>query len=159
MLQQKKGKKVRQIWQPLCCLVPKNLFLRAMSFLLEKVILSCCINGCDTEFTTCFFKHFSKTSKWQLKLNLELSYETQSLQEFKILERFFILFTYSPSRLLLQIERVSEIHLPVIWRPKFQNPHRDGELSNQQLVKKLNLWGKTAVDKSAWINAYVHMLA
>ena len=35
----------------------------------------------------------------------------------------------------------------------FKNPHRNNELSNKQPVKKLNLWEKTAVDKSAWIKS------
>ena len=37
----------------------------------------------------------------------------------------------------------------------FKNPHRDSELSNKQTVKKLTLWEKRAVDKSAWIKAWV----
>ena len=36
--------------------------------------------------------------------------------------------------------RVTEMHFPAIWRPKFQT---------KQAVKKL--WAKTALDKSAWI--------
>ena len=32
-------------------------------------------------------------------------------------------------------------------------PHRATEL--KQTLKKLNLWGKTTVDKSAWIKAYM----
>ena len=36
----------------------------------------------------------------------------------------------------------------------FQNPYKYNELSNKQSVKKLNLWRKTAVGKSALINAW-----
>ena len=32
-----------------------------------------------------------------------------------------------------------------------KNLHGDNELSNKQTVKKMNLWRKTSVDKSAWI--------
>ena len=38
------------------------------------------------------------------------------------------------------------MHFLEIWRSKFT------DLSNKT-VKKLNLWEKTAVDKSAWIKA------
>ena len=41
---------------------------------------------------------------------------------------------------------VSKMHFPGIWRSKFT------DLVNKT-VKKINLWGKTAVDKSAWIKA------
>ena len=37
----------------------------------------------------------------------------------------------------------------------FKHPHKDSEVSNNQTVKKLNLWEKTAVDKNAWIKACV----
>ena len=43
-------------------------------------------------------------------------------------------------------KKVSKIDFPEIWRSKFT------DLANKT-VKKLNLWGKTAVDKSAWIKA------
>ena len=39
------------------------------------------------------------------------------------------------------------MHFSAIWRPKFKKHHRDSELSNNQTVKKLNLWGKMTVDK------------
>ena len=37
----------------------------------------------------------------------------------------------------------------------FKHPHKDSEVSNNQTVKKLNLWEKTAVDKNARIKACV----
>ena len=46
-----------------------------------------------------------------------------------------------------------EMHFPVIWRSIFQNCPL-GALITQQTVKKLNLLGKTEVEKSAWIKAY-----
>ena len=49
--------------------------------------------------------------------------------------------------MLLHSEKVSEMHLSANWKPKFKDWAK-------QTVKKLNLLGKTAVDKSAWIKAY-----
>ena len=46
----------------------------------------------------------------------------------------------------LKSKSVLEMHFPAIWRSKFT------DLANKR-VKKLNLWEKTAVDKSAWIKA------
>ena len=43
------------------------------------------------------------------------------------------------------------MHFSAIWRPKFKKHHRDSELSNNQTVKKQNLWGKMTVDKSVCI--------
>ena len=45
--------------------------------------------------------------------------------------------------MLLQSEIVSEIHLSANWKPKYRD-------RTKQVVKKLNLCGKTAVGKSAW---------
>ena len=45
----------------------------------------------------------------------------------------------------LKLKTVSEMHFPKIWRSKFT------DLVNGK--KKLNLWEKMAVDKSAWIKA------
>ena len=63
--------------------------------------------------------------------------------------------------MLLQSERMSEMHFPSIWRPEFQKvflrcPPWDTSWRNwtKQIVKELNLWGKTAVDESAWIKAW-----
>ena len=44
----------------------------------------------------------------------------------------------------LQSEIVSEMHLSANWKPKYRD-------RTKQAVKKLNLCGKTAVDKSAWV--------
>ena len=46
----------------------------------------------------------------------------------------------------LKSESVLEMHFPAIWRSKFT------DLANS---KKLNLWEETAVDKSAWIKAWL----
>ena len=48
--------------------------------------------------------------------------------------------------MLLQSEIVSEMHLSANWKPKYRD-------RTKQAVKKLNLCGKTAVDKSAWVKA------
>ena len=63
---------------------------------------------------------------------------------------------------LLQSARVSEMHFLAICRPEFQKKiyslstlgisHEDCELRK---LKKLNLLGKTAIDESAWIKAYL----
>ena len=49
--------------------------------------------------------------------------------------------------MLLQSEIVSEVHFSANWKPKYGD-------RTKQAVKKLNLCGKTAVDKSAWRKAY-----
>ena len=36
-------------------------------------------------------------------------------------------------------------------------PHGDSKL--KQTIKKLNLWGKTAVDKSAWIKPCIFIIS
>ena len=45
----------------------------------------------------------------------------------------------------LKSKSVSEMDFPAIWRSKFT------DLANRK--KKLNLWEKMAIDKSAWIKA------
>ena len=52
---------------------------------------------------------------------------------------------------VLKSKSVLEMHFSAIWGPKFI------DLANKT-VKKLNLWEKTAVDKSAWIKACVCIL-
>ena len=61
----------------------------------------------------------------------------------------------------LQPARVSEMHFLAIWKPEFHKffircPPWGYlmETVNQQTVKKLNLWGKTVVDKSAWMKTW-----
>ena len=44
-------------------------------------------------------------------------------------------------------KNVSKMHFPGIWRSKLT------ELANKTVKKKINLWEKTAVNKSAWIKA------
>ena len=85
-----------------------------------------------------------------------MSYETQSFQ----LDFSSQLFFETPNKtmqlslqaddvqaMLLHSEKVSEMHFSANWKPKFKDWAK-------QTVKKLNLLGKTAVDKSAWIKAY-----
>ena len=48
--------------------------------------------------------------------------------------------------MLLQPEIVLEMYLSANWKPKYRN-------RTTQVVKKLNLCKKTAVDKSAWVKA------
>ena len=48
--------------------------------------------------------------------------------------------------MVLQSEIVSELHLSANWKPKYRD-------RTKEAVKKLNLCGKTAVDKSAWVKA------
>ena len=52
-----------------------------------------------------------------------------------------IMFIHNVQAMLLQSERVSEMHFPAIWRPEFQNflslytlgiPHGDSKLSKLQ---------------------------
>ena len=71
------------------------------------------------------------------------------------------MFINNVQAVLLQSERVLEMHFPVIWKPEFQKIFfhcspwvylMETDLS--KLQKKLNLWGKTAVDKSAWIKTW-----
>ena len=47
-----------------------------------------------------------------------------------------------------EVKNVSEMHSPTIWRSKFT------DLVNSK-KKQLNFWEKTAVDKSAWIKAWL----
>ena len=54
----------------------------------------------------------------------------------------------------LKSKSVPEIPFPVIWRPKFQKIPLS-VLLTQLKVKKLNLWEKRAVEKSAWIKACI----
>ena len=61
--------------------------------------------------------------------------------------------------MILQSKRVSEIYFPAIWRPKIHKnslwcpPWEHFMEIFKQKVKKLNLWRRTAVDKSAWVKA------
>ena len=49
--------------------------------------------------------------------------------------------------MLLQSEIVPEIHISSAnWKPKYR-------YRTKRAVRKLNLCGKTAVDKSAWVKA------
>ena len=50
------------------------------------------------------------------------------------------------------------MQFPAIWKPKLQkfslwinHESTSRKLLTKQTVKKLNLWGKATVDKSAWI--------
>ena len=54
--------------------------------------------------------------------------------------------TNNVQAMLLQSERVSEIHLSANWKPIYRD-------RTKQAVKELNLCGKRAVDKSAQVKA------
>ena len=71
-----------------------------------------------------------------------------------------IMFINNVQALVLQSERMLEMNFLTIWRLQFKFfflccPHRGHlmETVNQVNCKKLNLWWKTAVDKSVWIKA------
>ena len=59
--------------------------------------------------------------------------------------------------MLMQLERVSEVHFPTIWRSEFQKVFLRcptwGYLKETVNCKKTESLGKSAVDKSAWIKA------
>ena len=79
------------------------------------------------------------------------------------IQRKKIMFINNVQAMLLQSERVSEMHFQAIQRPKFHNlfpslsilqiPHGDSKLSKLENTE----WGKAAVGKSAWIKACLHM--
>ena len=51
------------------------------------------------------------------------------------------------------------MNFPAIWRPKLQKfslwcPPTSWGYLTEQTVKKLNLWRKTAADKSPWIKTW-----
>ena len=48
--------------------------------------------------------------------------------------------------MLLQSDIVSEMYLSANWKPKYRD-------RTKQAVKKLNLCGKTALDKCVWVKA------
>ena len=73
--------------------------------------------------------------------------------EFCVLYHQTIMFTHRENGVYqqwtmysLESKSVLEMHFPAIWRSKFT------DLANKT-VTKLNLWEKTALDKSAWIKA------
>ena len=68
-----------------------------------------------------------------------------------------IMFIHNVQAMLLQSERVSEMHFPAIWRPEFQKTffpctlwgYLTETVNWANYKKKLDLSGKTAADKSA----------
>ena len=91
-----------------------------------------------------------------MKLNLLIFFFfffENPLKDFPFYSPILLTYKHDVQAMLLQSDSVSEIHFLAICRPRkiFPfNPHHEG---TKQLVKKLNLLQKTALDKSAWIKA------
>ena len=79
---------------------------------------------------------------WVLKLNLFIS--SKALKDFLFYSPIHLSDSCSSRKCIFQ------------WSGdlNFKNPPGDHELSNNKKVKKLNLWRKTAVNKSTWIKAW-----
>ena len=96
-----------------------------------------------------------------------MNYKTQSQktphETLKFQEKSLLLLqTNDVQVMLLQTQRVSEMSFSAIWKPKLQKlslwcPTMGASYRElfKQTVKKLNLWWKTAVDKSGWIRAWI----
>ena len=86
---------------------------------------------------------------WAMKLNLFnltllVNFFHNSWKNSDFQDKLLPLQTNDVQAMLLQSEIVSEINLSANWKTKCRD-------RTKQAVKKLNLCGKTAVDKSAWV--------